>query len=220
MHVNVILGTNQNACNDAILADLGRFPVFIYSARRSIKFWLIIVSSPNDRYLKLCYNMLFYYGNIVCTNWVTHIREHLYENGYGCVWEQQEVAHLEMFVSEYTDRMKCQHVQHWRTRCSLISKLQLYVDFNHDYNVAKYILPVDIFKLRRTMSNFRSSSHPLMIEKGRHYNIDREARTCPYCETCIENELHLVLQCPLYVSLRCKNLHDMFVNDVSEASYV
>ena len=59
-----------------------------------------------------------------------------------------------------------------------------------------------------------------MIEKGRHYNIDRETRTCPYCETCIENELHFVLQCPLYASLRCKYLHDMYVNDVSVASYV
>mgnify|MGYP000305438428 CR=1 FL=1 len=47
-----------------------------------------------------------------------------------------------------------------------------------------------------------------------------EARTCPYCETCIEHELHLVLQCPLYSSLRCKYVHDMYVNDVSEASCV
>ena len=70
------------------------------------------------------------------------------------------------------------------------------------------------------MSNFRSASHPLMIEKGLHYNLDREARTCPYCEACIENELHLVLQCPLYASLRCIYLHDMYVNDVSVASYV
>jgi len=116
--------------------------------------------------------------------------------------------------------MKCQYVQHWRTRCSLTIKLQLYVDFNHDYNVAIYVLAVDIFKFRRTMSNLRSSSHPIMIEKGLHYNIDMEARTCPYCETCIEHELHLVLQCPLYASLRCKYVHDMYVNDVSEASYV
>ena len=70
------------------------------------------------------------------------------------------------------------------------------------------------------MSNFRSSSHPLMIETGRHYNIDREARTCPYCETCIDKELHPVLQCPLYASLRCKYLHDRYVNDVSKVSYV
>ena len=76
-----VLGANQNACNDAILADLGRFPVFIYFARRNIKFWLRILSLPNDRYLKLCFNMLFYYDNIGCINWVTHIRKHLYENG-------------------------------------------------------------------------------------------------------------------------------------------
>jgi len=116
--------------------------------------------------------------------------------------------------------MNCQYVQHWRTRCSLTSKLQLYVDFNHDYNIAKYVLAVDIFKFQRTRSNFRSSSHPLIIEKGLHYDIDMEARTCPYCETCIDNELNLVLQCPLFARLRCKYLHDMFVNDVSEASYV
>ena len=70
------------------------------------------------------------------------------------------------------------------------------------------------------MSNFRSSSHPLMIETGCHYNIDREARTCPYCETCIDKGLHPVLQCPLYASLRCKYLHDRYVNDVSKTSYV
>ena len=70
------------------------------------------------------------------------------------------------------------------------------------------------------MSNFRSSSHPLMIETGCHYNIDREARTCPYCETCIDKELQPVLQYPLYASLRCKYLHDRYVNDVSKASYV
>ena len=75
--------------------------------------------------------MLFCYDNIGNTNWVTHIRKHLYENGYGYVWEQQVVAQPEMFLSEYTDRMKCQYVQHWRTRCSLTSKLQLYVDFNN-----------------------------------------------------------------------------------------
>ena len=83
-----------------------------------------------------------------------------------------------MFLSEYTDRMKCQYVQHWRTGCSLTSKLQICIGFNPDYNVDKYILAVDIFKFRRTMSNFRSASHPLMIEKvstitltGRHVRV-------------------------------------------------
>jgi len=90
--------------------------------------------------------ILFNFIYILVVQTGSHIRKHLYENGYGYVWEQQEVAQPEMFLSEYTDRMKCQYVQHWRTRCSLTSKLQLYVDFNHDYNVAKYVLAVDIFK--------------------------------------------------------------------------
>jgi len=50
------------------------------------------LSLPNDRYLKLCYNILFYYDNFGCTNWVTYVKKHLYENGYDYVWEQQVVA--------------------------------------------------------------------------------------------------------------------------------
>ena len=69
------------------------------------------------------------------------------------------------------------------------------------------------------MSNFRGSSHTLMIKKGRH-NLDMEARTCPYCKTCIKHELRIVLQCPLHITLRFKYIHDVYVNDVSEAFYV
>ena len=116
--------------------------------------------------------------------------------------------------------MKCQYVQHCITRCSLTITLHIYVDFNHDYNAAKYVLTVNMFKFRRTMYNFSSSSHPLMIEKGSHYNLDMEARTCPYCETCIEHELHIVLQCSLYASLRCRYLHDMYVNDLKRLMFI
>ena len=121
-------GANKHSCNDAILADPGRFPMVIYSARRSITFWLRILSLPNDRYLKLCYNMLFYHDTIGCTNWVTHVRKHLNENCYGYIWKEKEVTQPELFLSEYSNRMNCQYVQHCITRCNLTSKLQLYVD--------------------------------------------------------------------------------------------
>ena len=33
-----------------------------------------------------------------------------------------------------------------------------------------------------------------------------EQRTCPYCETCVEDECHFMLECPLYTNIRQKYL--------------
>ena len=50
------------------------------------------------------------------------------------------------------------------------------------------------FKLKRALANFRCSSHDLMIEKGRHLNIERNYRYCRYCLSrnvyVVENEVH------------------------------
>jgi len=56
-----------------------------------------------------------------------------------------------MFLSEYTDENVNMYNTGDQQDVVLSSKLQLYVDFYHDYNVAKYVLAVDTFKFRRTM---------------------------------------------------------------------
>ena len=56
-------------------------------------------------------------------------------------------------------------------------------------------------KHKKALARFRLSCHPLMIEKGRHHKppLDRSLRTCPICEMGIENEIHFITECPLYV---------------------
>ena len=53
------------------------------------------------------------------------------------------------------------------------------------------------------MSKFRCSSHKLMIEQGRHLNIERENRICQNCNmNIIEDEYNFLLACPTYRYLR------------------
>jgi hypothetical protein len=59
------LQVNSNACNDAVMDDLGRYPMYIYSSKNCIKYLLRLLKMPNDRYPRLCYNMLLYYDTIV-----------------------------------------------------------------------------------------------------------------------------------------------------------
>ena len=106
------------------------------------------------------------------------------------------------FLKMYEGRIKDQYVQNWRSNCENNRKLQGYIGYKRIYDVESYVLCITIDKYRKTIANFRSSSHPLMIEKGRHYNLCIEDRICLYCESEIEDEYHFVLKCPMYSNLR------------------
>lgn len=75
-------------------------------------------------------------------------------------------------------------------------------------DIEKYLF-IDLnFLCRKTLANFRCSSHNLLIEKGRHQNIEREYRFCPFCLErniySVEDEFHFFMVCPMYTDLRDK----------------
>ena len=64
--------------------------------------------------------------------------------------------------------------------------------------------PIDCIG-KNYITKFRTSSHPLNIEKGRHQNILRCNRLCTLCDQDeIEDEFHVILKCPFYKELRIK----------------
>lgn len=202
------LNVKPKACNDSILGDLGRFPMYIYAFRRCMKYWLRVLSMPGHRYVKLCYDMLVYYDTIGHKNWVSDVKLNLYSNGFGYIWESQDNFDHKLFILEYEQRLKDQYIQCWRQRCQENSKLNYmyYINFKHVYTAENYVKMVDVSKFRRCLANFRCCAHNLMVEEGRYIGLFREQRTCPYCETCVEDEYHFMLVCPLYSHIRSKYL--------------
>ena len=59
-------------------------------------------------------------------------------------------------------------------------------------------------RARNIVSKFRLSSHNLHIETGRHQKpkIPKQLRTCKCDNTSIEDEIHVLLQCPFYSDKR------------------
>ena len=51
------------------------------------------------------------------------------------------------------------------------------------------------------MTKFRLSNHKLMIEKGRHRNLDKTMRICPFC-TSVEDEIHFLCKCETFRYIR------------------
>ncbi|KAL4228340.1 hypothetical protein ACF0H5_013770 [Mactra antiquata] len=154
------------------------------------------------------------------SNWVTNVRTCLCSNGFAYVWEAQEIICPNQFLSIFVQRLKDQYIQSWHESCERNSKLLYYRQFKNTYTPSNYVLMIDIDKFRKCLANFRSSSHELMVEKGRHFNIDRDFRYCPYCETVLEDEYHFICHCPLYHDLRKKYLPVLINSYISIQQFI
>jgi len=73
-----------------------------------------------------------------------------------------------------------------------------------------YVMHLSNSEQIRAVAQLRTGSHWLMIDKGRRtkvdgrwVKVDRAARCCAHCATCIEDEMHL-LECPTLAVCRAR----------------
>ena len=94
--------------------------------------------------------------------------------------------------------------QVWKTEIIKLSKAESYVKYKDNINLEDYLVKIKNHKHRKALTRFRLSCHPLMIEKGRHQKppLSRPERTCHYCPSEIEDELHFITSCPRYENER------------------
>ena len=93
--------------------------------------------------------------------------------------------------------------QSWYSAINNSRRLETYSLLKHDFMFEPYLDYIKERRFRLAMTRFRTSSHDLFTEKGRHLNIERNQRTCNMCTgNMIENEFHILLSCPAYSELR------------------
>ena len=67
--------------------------------------------------------------------------------------------------------------------------------FKTEIGYENYLSIIKDPKKRTVITKFRLSNHRLMIEVGRHQNIPKEFRFCPFCPNKVETEAHFLLEC-------------------------
>ena len=90
----------------------------------------------------------------------------------------------------------------WETKIKESTKAITFYKFKTSIILEPYLNMNLNPKHKICISRFRLSNHTLMIEKGRHTNIDRNNRVCYFCENEIEDEVHFLIRCPLYTKER------------------
>ena len=88
------------SCNTVIIGDCGRYPLYIETIRRCVKYWIRILKLPENRLVKICYNVMKYFDDLGFNNWVTEIKILLQTNGFGYIWESHVAENESTIISE------------------------------------------------------------------------------------------------------------------------
>ena len=107
----------------------------------------------------------------------------------------------------------------------------LYATLKNSIYMENYLLSVTNKKHRNAIIKIRTSSHKLLIEKGRYTKIEKNNRTCPICTNTnneIEDEFHFTIVCEKYSDLRIKMYneiateckHFLALNDKQKFTYI
>ena len=155
-----ILGVKGSTCNLAILGETGRYPLYLNHIVKTVKYWIRLMKcNHGDRLVKKAFN----------------VQQTLLATGYN-VW----LGKVFTILHDYD------LLQYWNDDCNLdelynILRQKVYDYYNliwyqsldkypilSLYKQFKYLQCIWDYKLRRSISKLRLSSHQLHIETGRH----------------------------------------------------
>ena len=163
---------------------------------------------PEGSILKHAFTELMYLHNLGYKCWITRVTE--LAKSYSL--DLKSFTYNNETKRHIKDIVKNKYIQNWKTsllRTDINPILRTYSLFKFEFELEPYLYHIKNPKYRHSFARFRSSSHPLEIEKGRHTNpiIPLENRICTICNV-IEDELHFLINCSLYNEKKKEITHD------------
>jgi hypothetical protein len=198
-----ILNVGQQTPNKMVSGDLGRFPLYIQTAVRCIKYWLRVVALPDEKLPKRVYNMMYFLQDRGKKMWSSHIKDMLFKNGFGCVWQHQNVGNTHMFLSIFKQRLQDQYKQTWTAEICSKERYEFYSSFKMEHLCERYIDYQQKRCFRDCYVQFRFGISPIYTHKLRYKKCIRPSELlCPMCRQEIESERHVLFDCVYYQDLR------------------
>jgi hypothetical protein len=201
------LGVKVSTQNDFIYGDRKRTDLYSLRIVYIIKYWLIITSSPENKYINYIFKMMLndIENQPQKSNWASCVKNVLSRLGFYHVWLEQGVGHVNIFVQILKQRIKDVFVQGWQSRIDISTRDTFYKSI-YSFGFQPYLKILNVNKYRKALCRLRVSSHRLNIEWGRRNRTVRENRLCISCNK-LENEFHFLFECNMYDAIRDKYIN-------------
>jgi len=187
--------------NKLIYGELGRYPLYINTFVRCVKFWFRLLLLEHDRLPWQAYQMLLLMDTNGKRCWATCIREILSSTGFYFVWLNQGVGDIAKFIMVFRQRLIDIYRQEWWGSIRNKERYFVYNLFKTAFQSERYLSTIDIYCFRVAFSQVRLNALPINANIHR-YSENIALKYCVFCKDVIENEHHMIYVCPLYSDLR------------------
>jgi len=202
------LGVPVKTFNRMVYGELGRFPLYINSTIRCVKYWFRLLQLDDSRLPHQAYKMLFNVDENGKFCWVTQVREILCNTGFAHVWLNQGVQSIPVFIKQFRQRLIDVYNQEWFSTLRDKECYSVYSFFKFTLLPEPYLSFVDIYCFRVAFTQIRLHALPLNNNVHRYSEISSN-RNCVTCNRMVEDEKHLIFECPLYSDLRKRFIGDV-----------
>jgi len=203
-----LLGVNKRTPNDLVYYELNRYPVTISFSVNCVRYWLKLIHMQYERLPKKAYLLMHDLDSKgkYAYNWVSQVRQFLFQHGFGEVWLSQGVGDIKVFLHVLKQRLIDCRWQICNTNFNDSERYSMFRTFAHSsHDVPMYLLLNINAHLKNIMTKFRFGVSDIATHHYRYrFSLPDDLR-CPLCKNATENELHFVLCCPFFNNLR----HDL-----------
>ena len=123
------LSVPLHSSNKMLYGETGRYPLFLKTQMKCIKYWLKLTQLPMSRLCKQAYEMLLNQLDSGKQNWAYFVKKMLTTHGFGIVWMCQGVGYEQGFISEFRDRLVDSHKQNWHAQMEESEKYDWFLSF-------------------------------------------------------------------------------------------
>ena len=206
----MLLGLKRHTSNIASRAEIGRFPLFIEVQINIIKYWLRLISLPENRLIVDALNSNIRLHENGTYSWISMVKYILESTGMQHIWINRQTDNKNKILKTLKCNLQKNYVNLFlksmhddELNMPNGNKLRTYRTFKKNHIKEEYLTLIRNRDIRSSVSKFRLSSHNLMIEKGRHTKTDLSKRTCDKCDSNqLEDEKHSLMYCPKYKAQR------------------
>ena len=209
LHIRVckqILRVPKKATNIAVLAELGRLPMYCEVFSAVTKYYVRLEGMSNNSLLHKMYNISKTQNNRICKI-MTYLEQNLNYTPDIIDFKKKEstgayIKHMRKYTRFYFENNFFSFM-----RSDINRKLCTYNHFKQKYHSEPYLNYITDPSTRKEVTRFRISAHSLRIETGRYKKLDRDKRICLMCNSGdVEDEFHFIIKCQAYLDIRNKYL--------------
>ena len=200
------LGVNKFTPNAAIQGDMGVRVPWQHQKLEIARQWCRLVNMSDSRVNK----KIFKWANgFTCKNWTSRAKN-FFNLCQRDVYTAVNNIDKKDFMDDMHECIEKIFVEKWLAIVNKVesrkkngkNKLRTYCTLKSTFCSEKYVYNILPKSHRSALAQFRSGTAPIRLETGRYEGLPVEERICFVCKNCVESELHVLIECPLYNEIR------------------